>query len=202
MSRWLVIGSSPSVLETLPRVDAALPSKVVITCNSGIKLWPTPSVYFLVDQLATLKFEQEARIAQQHGTILATLLRGQKAQQERHIEHFDEHLILSNDKPTRTQFGAYRYTGPLCIEYACHREATEVHLVGMDGYRFTGDYFDPDSDRKHTGKCQYEKGTVEVLEPRIRELVQVWHDVEFHLYGDPCYSVSAPNWHVHSEVAA
>ena len=64
---WLMIGSSPTVVDTLPRVLAAVSDVKIITCNSGWKLWPTPDVYLVVDQIACANYVEAAKAVQSAG---------------------------------------------------------------------------------------------------------------------------------------
>ncbi len=193
-----MIGSSPTVLETMRGVIHSVGEDTpIITCNSGIKLWEVPHFYAAVDTVSTHTFHDEAILAQQAGTQLITLLRGEKAQRDRKIEHFDIHLELGNGDPSRSEYGAFRYTGPLCVEFACHHGAKRIHLVGFDGYRHETDYFDGSATHRKTGRAMsVADSTQEVLRPRMQQLAEVWHDVEFIQYGEPCFTIDCPNWAV------
>src|SRR5690606_38866544 len=85
--RWLIVGSSPSVTEWLPRID--IEGATVITTNSGISLLQ-PDVYFLFDRTACQVFGKVARFAKFNGTRLLTLLRQQHAMEQRGVADFDE----------------------------------------------------------------------------------------------------------------
>lgn len=201
---WLMVGSSPSVLDTLPNVHRQVPKKTVITCNSGIKLVPTPDYYFAVDEISTKGNYYRALAAQEQGTILGTLHRSScKARKDRHIEHYDLHIREGHGEPTREQYGAFRYTGPLCVEFACRNGAKVVHLVGFDGYRHATDYFDPKTDRKLESRraLSMADSTHEYIQPRLQRLAAVFHDVWFVQYGTPCFQISTPNWIVSSGIA-
>lgn len=196
-----MIGSSPSVLDTLPNVLKSLPDPVVITCNSGIKLYKRPEYYLAVDQFASHLYHDLALDAQNHGTTLVTLDRGEKARRDRKIEHFDTHLTLGEGACTRDQYGSFRYSGPLCVEFACHHGARSVHLVGFDGYTKPNDYFDPETPRRKQNNPT-STNTQDHLIPRLTELAAVWHDVWFIQYGTPCFEIIAPNWIVSSGVTS
>ncbi len=196
-----MVGSSPSVLHTLPNVARTVAEKVTITCNSGIKLVPTPDYYFAVDQIASQAYYYRALAAQERGTVLCTLERGDKARKERKIDHYDVHIPEGRGEPTRDSYGAFRYTGPLCVEFACRNGASVVHLVGFDGYRHNTDYFDPQQDRKIGRAMSMADSTREYIQPRMERLAAVYNDVWFVQYGEPAFSVSQPNWIVSSGIA-
>ncbi len=198
MSEWLMIGSSPSVLQTLPKFSDF--DGTVITCNSGIKLWPNPDYYVCVDMFASHSYHNKAKAAQDQGTKLVTLKRSPSAMKERRIEHYDIFLELS-DKPesSRGRFGSFRYTGPLCVEFACHNGAKTIHLVGFDGYRHSTDYFDPDLPRR-IPKDMMQTHTLDHIQPKMNDLANVWNDVQFIQYGDPCFTVGEDNWRVERDI--
>ena len=194
MSTWLMIGSSPSVLQTLPQFDDF--AGTVITCNAGIKLWPDPHYFAAIDQLATLQWHDLALAAQKRGTKLITLKRGTRATKDRKIGHYDIHIQEGRGvEPTQSSWGCFRYTGPLCVEFACRYGAEAIHLIGMDGYRSGNDYFDPETERRHI-KAPESSHNINHLQPRLQNLTSTWPDVQFIQHGNPCYTVSAPNWEI------
>lgn len=192
---WLVIGSAPSVLDWMEPIFRQTHMSVV-TCNSGIKLCAVPTAYLLCDQKACQAYQEQARYAHRFGTRLVTLKRVQSSLEERGVDWFDEFLELGRGEPTESEWGCFRYTGPLCIEYACRRGATAVHLVGMTGYRHDNDYFDPDHPRLQQVKDQWITHTVSNLAPRTQRLVDLFRDVQFFCYSQPVYNIIADNWTV------
>jgi len=196
MTTWLMIGSSPSVLQTLPQFADF--DGMTITCNSGICLWPVPDVYFAIDQFASVMWHDEAANAQRMGTKLVSVLRGPKAAKQRKIEHYDLFLDLAHKtNPSRTDYGEFRYSGPLCVEHACHNGAEVIHLIGMDGYRHGNDYWDADKALGRRNLPNMKSTHTEAhIQPRMQQLADVWHDVQFIQHGDPCYVVNADNWEV------
>ena len=195
---WLVIGSSPSVVYTLPRVVESFAEKPfkVITCNSGISLWPVPDFYVAVDEKASVWRAPFAKHAQQHGTKLITLDRCPQSLKDRDVDWYDEFVTNGKGKPTRTAYGAFAYSGPLCVEYACHHGAKQIHLVGMDGYRkgIDDDHFDAGEVPRTKSADAWAKCTLEHIQPRMQDLAAVWSEIKFIQYGDPCYEVLADNY--------
>lgn len=174
-----------------------------VTCNSGIKLLPRPNYYFAIDQNAGHVHKDAAREAQQNGTTLVTLHRDCRAMRDRAVDWYDVHLTIPEQgDPTRENFGAFRYSGPLCIQFACLEGAQTVYLVGMDGYRvgrnhqYDGCYFDYEWRTKPRPYRWPVEVTRDVILPAYTHLVRLWHDVQFVLVGDPCYKIEAPNWRV------
>ena len=193
---WLHIGTAPSVLEYLPRARQEQRIDVTITCNAGILLEPTPDYYAAVDFPSHRRFGEQARAAQQRGTHLFTLQRLPQALRDRNCEWYDEFLDLPAGPPTREKWGEFRYTGPLCMEYAIRHGATTMILVGCDGYTGKNDYFDGWTDGKQEPAGIYQRMTVEVLQPRFQQLVTLWPEVQWIVYGRPVYAIQGQNWRV------
>lgn len=196
---WLLIGSSPSVLEYLPRVRQECRIDRTITCNSGIELEPFPDVYCCVDSISQKRFSSAAREAQKQGTRLICLKRTPQALRNRDCDWYDEFIENGQGKPTRSKWGAFRYSGPLCVEYACRNGATTVYLVGCDGYsnQQPEQYFNGFRSTTCIPRDGlYQRCTVEVLQPAFQHIAELWHDVRFVQYGDPFYAIAGDNWTV------
>lgn len=192
---WLLIGSSASVIEALPLAqDRAYPCDRTITANRGIKLWPCPSVFVCIDMYATRMLEREARAAQATGTRLVTLQRVPDAQRERRCDFYDEFLPSPAGPPTRAKWGEFKYSGPLCLEYACRNGATRVVLVGCDGYTGHGDYFDGYQQTKTPVEDVPQKWTRDVLQPGFEAVARCFPDVKMERIGRPVFTVNAANW--------
>lgn len=191
--KWLMVGTAPSVLATLPRLNLG-EFDCTITCNAGIRLLPCPDVYVCVDMLASRAYAPEASLAQLAGTKLVTLRRDRRALCERQVEHYNEFLELGRGGPTRQSYAEYRYTGPLCLEYACHHGANEVVMVGFDGYRNDDDYFDNSVPRKDGMASTAEERTQQVLRPACIAIADCWSDVKFTQVGNPAFTVGTSNW--------
>lgn len=195
---WLLIGTAPSVLDTLPRVRAEWQIDRTITTNRGILIEPNPDVYVLIDHTACRNHRNDSIRAKWQGTHLVTMARGEQAIKDRGLDHFHE-FITEGDKLTRSTWGPFRYSGQFCLAYACKNGANTVIMVGCDGYRpdDTPDYFDgymPEKRKVLTRDYLYQHQTVQVMQPAFTEVARVYSDVRFVRYGDPCFSVSAGNW--------
>lgn len=195
--RWKVIGSSPSVLRTL---DMPPSDCKTITCNAGLKLVPVPDVFVCYDQKASIDYEGLIRAAKAGGSWLFTIHRDNHEAQVRHkLDFYDEYVDFGPalKVPTREVWGKPMWSGQMCVEWACRNGATEIHLVGMDGYRNGADYFD---ERGMTPVLRNPDFPVEVTHskilPRMQDLAEVFSEIEFVQWGDPVYKVEAPNWRV------
>lgn len=201
MSTWLHIGSSPTVLDMLPRALEEWEFDSVITCNAGIKLYPVPDYYVAIDGHASVEYEQRARDAQAQGCKLITLWRhDERARHERRVNHYDEQLEL----PDRGwdfdgyNFTAFRFSGPFCLQYAVIHGATTLVIVGCDGWTGDRDYFDHDDGhiiRNDHGDI-FERSTMGHLVPAFRDIAKSRPDVRIVQYGEPLYEVDYPNWEV------
>ncbi len=207
---WIVLGSSPiaPLSFTLTRQFLGDNFHQVITCNAGIHICRDPDVYFAVDHLAS-QHNREAAIAarKRSGTLLCTLHRVKAALEWRKVHDYDVHLKEGEGRPKKGGYGRFRYSGPLCIEWACNHGARRVFLCGMDGYRpgrdakdFSQCYFDHEERKKYQtknyGPDWARMATRDIVAPATREIVEAWDDVQFILVGDPAYRIDAPNWQV------
>lgn len=190
--KWLHIGTSPSVNRTLAHVRSQFEFDKTITCNSGILLEPTPDVYLAVDMKIGHLFEIETKEAQAAGTRLVTLARSEHSIKQRKLEHFDEFITEGRSDPTLKEWGMFRLTGPMCLEYACRNGATEIVMVGCDGYRGGDavDYFndcwrDPRPGAEHRDH---------ILHFAFRKVADVFTAVSFKRYGNIRKEIDAANW--------
>jgi hypothetical protein len=211
MSCWLAIGSGPSSPQQLDIVRYTMPRPYgVITCNAGIKLWKCPDIYLAIDQVACKDFYETGLAAQAAGCMLVTLRREPSAMKERRTEHYDL-LIDENPKalPHIGGYGRFRYSGPLMLEVALNHGATEIHLIGFDGYDEMASewYFDQQSrwwtydavrlaDRTEKAPlCQA------VTEEALGRVAAAWSHAEFVVHGPSSYRIDSPNWRTAEQVA-
>lgn len=190
MSKWLVIGAAPSAPDGLQRARSGNAIDVIITTNGGIILEPTPNYYFISDTLACKIYQQPAREAAARGTVCLTLLRDKRAMLERGVEWMQ---AIPGGHP----YEPFQLSGLWCAEHACRSGATELMLVGMDGYHsdpMQPHYFfncpTPDLGVNVIGH------TKKIIEPLTDKLVKKYPHVQWVLYGDPRFHLEAPNWKV------
>lgn len=198
---WLALGSGPSAPVELERFEASdVEVDASITCNAGIKLLPRPTYYQAVDQIASREHEQAARDAQAAGATLVTLRRDPDAQRERHCDHYDLQ-IDENPKalPHVGGYGKFRLSGPLMLEVALNHGATEIHLVGFDGYsRTIMNYFDSVERGLLVGQIDKKHAHVQlchrVTEEALGLVAAAWGHCRFIQHGPTTFAISAPNW--------
>lgn len=189
--RWVFVGSSPKAPEQVQDILPRLQPCRTISCNAAIKLLH-PDVYFLADQVACRRYSELARAAKP-GTHLVTMHRYPQALKARNVEWFDEFLINGVDPPLPNRWGAYNMSGAICLEYACRHGATELHLLGCEGYSNERSYFDQE-DRCTEFKIA-DAETTPHLVLRTTMVVECFRDVQFYVYGPIHYKIPLPNWH-------
>ena len=201
--RWVFVGSSPAAPM---HVDCILPKLrpcKTITCNAGLKLLPNPDVYFCADRVACQRYHDLARKAHAQGTRMVTMHRYRQALEERRVEWYDEFIVNGVDPPTPQRWGCFNQSGPFSMEYACRQGATEIHLLGCEGYA-AHSYFDQhERGEEHTEPALRHKvadsETLKQLVKRMTLVLQCFVFVPFYVYGQPCYSIDSPNWNVKCE---
>lgn len=203
MSSWLCVGSGPSAPERLERfLASSIQWSNSITCNAGIKLWPYPDYFLCVDMNASRDYEPQARAAQAQGTKLVTLDRECSALQERRCDFYDVFLNIG-PKPREGGYGHFRYSGPLMLEIALNHGASELHLIGFDGYAVDRKlYFDQEQrswsrDVNTTRDRQARAGAfMEVAQPALRDVCAAWPNARFLVHGPTLFQIDSPNWSV------
>lgn len=198
MTNWLMIGTAPTVLCTLPIAHHLHPDAAcVATSNGGLGIWPVPDVYLATDMLATKRFAQQARQAQDNGTRLVTLRRNNRSLKDRDSDWYDEFLELGRGLPSRAKWGEFTYTGPLLLEYLLRNGATKIILVGCDGYRHGDerDYWDGQTMERIPARTGQQR-TIETLGPGFEVRARLFPEVPIIQYGDPAFQIDSPNWEV------
>jgi hypothetical protein len=179
---WLCLGSSTRVLYNLDRFNLEMrlagSDYVSITSNRGIRLI-SPTYYFLSDQAACRNYLPDLK--RHKHTITLTLKREDSALRARGLEYFQE--FVREGHP----YEPFKLSGLWCIEYACRHGASELLIVGMDGYRWAGDRFGEDHPRQATNHNEA------IIEPQMAILVKKYPAVQFIFYGKPLYQVAGPN---------
>lgn len=191
-SRWMVLGSSPSAPEhcNTPEID------FTISSGDGIIL-RHPDYYFIMEESALWRRVDERYEAQRNGTkivlsqYLVQLLRGKKYQDfldRTHQKLFPYNELIRFDPLSRPETwktwrrGNYvaACSGVLCLQFAVNHGATEIHMVGMEGYApgdvsnyFTGAKCAPRSVRL----CS------QVYHPLTQRIINKCVDINFYTYG-------------------
>lgn len=191
--RWAFVGSSPiapkHVAELLPRLRPCR----TISCNAGIKLLH-PDIYFLADQVACRLYSNLAKAAKERGDIhLVTMHRYRQANEQRNVHWFDEFIVNGVDPPLPNRWSAYNMSGAICLEYACRHGATEIHMLGCEGYADHASYFDQ-PERSTEFRIADSESMPQLLK-RTTMVVECFANVQFYAYGPLHYTIPLPNWH-------
>lgn len=175
--RWLILGSGPSAPDWYDKVRPLVDK--VATCNAGIELCPQPDVYALCEAATFPMYAEQYRKARETGTRVITIDCVGPANKR----DMDEVLpVLGPDifDMETWEKGVYRNgvtTGSILVQYAVNNGATEVHLVGFEGYH------------AKTGPGQFVK-TNNYQGPLFYRMAAVCPEVQFTFYGRPLYDVS------------
>lgn len=190
--RWVFVGSSPAAPEQVRTILPRLQPCRTISCNAAIKLL-RPDVYFLTDQVACRRYSELAREAKASGTHTVTMHRYKQALELRNVQWFDEFILNGVDPPQPNRWGAFNMSGAFSMEYACRNGATELHLLGCEGYTDALSYFD--QDHRCTEFKIADSETTKHLVKRTMMVVECFKDVQFYVYGPIHYQIPLPNWH-------
>jgi hypothetical protein len=132
--------------------------------------------------------------AQSQGTKLVTVSIG-----SRRIDWFDIE-IQGNPRhgPRRDAHGAFRWSGPYCLQFACLNGAKRIFLAGCEGYESGKPWYFKESNREEFQKTRASKFhpglTQRVVKPETQAVVDCWPDVEFVCLGPTSYEIDADNW--------
>jgi len=110
---WLALGGGPSARQHLKNVLLYEPR--VITSNAGLKLIGNPDAYLCTDPNALITYRQGYEHASKHG--VEVIHRG-------HGIDYSPHDLVYHG----------RSSGVLSVRAAIARGATQVHIVGYDGW--------------------------------------------------------------------
>lgn len=218
--KWLVVGSSPSAYECFRFARYRNPDARVVTTNGGIDVclnrqsdhklksgpqpivdpcWP--DVYFLTDAVAQRKFADVAREAQSHGSQLWALKKKSAAIKAREIEHYDRFVdCVGPGADWWYRQGTYSFvalSGLYTLQIAINEGATELHIVGHEGYRSGPSKCVVDYCNGDLGHDKYERHMTETVIPFYDEVVRACPDVAFHFYGAMSWHMGHDNVHYH-----
>ena len=177
MSNWLILGCGPTAGEWL--LEAAPNCTVSATCNDGIEMIPNPDYYAMVEQGPFEQFKLAYRAAQERGTKLIS----HDKTGGRFHDRIDVIVPVLGPQEFEIQSwakGLWRNActaGSLIVQYAANNGATEIHLVGMDGYT------------QADGPDQLVK-THCYQGPLLARMAQVMPQTTFIFYGRPRYEIA------------
>lgn len=187
--KWMVLGSSPSA----PYYFGSIQSDRVISSGDGILLIRPD--YYLVNEYNALDRHETIRLrCQAQGT---KVLVSDYVDLHKHLGYAVDEVIpllvpgedLDNSWK-RWEPGRYVFSvsGAVGLQYAVNHGATEIHMVGMEGYTGGADYF--------TGQIGHQGAkvfTTTSYAPLLRLIVSKCPGVQFITYGDLVYDLSGPN---------
>lgn len=189
----MVLGASPSAPEyhKEPDVDA------VASAGDAILL-RRPGFYFINEQGALWKHANKLSEARQLGTqvILADhlyqVIRQRKGPAYSYpCDMFLKLYPISCYKSWRIWvLGLYvpMCGGGMALQWAINHGATEVHMVGMEGYTGGADYF--------AGQAGTDDGPAynkQVYVPFLQRVISQRPQVQFTVYGNPSYELQGDN---------
>ena len=193
-TRWMVLGASRSAAQfyEVPVVD------VVASAGDAILL-QRPDWYFLAEERSLDLFESERAEARMLGTKV--VLNGQLRKKIRnkfgenfifpcdeYINEFTNGSVMSSYKRYRPGHYAHTFAGGFALQWAVNHGATEVHMVGMEGYTGGVDYFDG-----RYGNDRGAKTTKRSYCHLIQRIVDTHPCVQFFAYGKLVYSLDGDN---------
>lgn len=123
MSKWLVIGGAPSAEKSAPALLKREKFDTVISTNRCLRWGIIPDIYWLSDPVAVELYRADWTAFK--GEIVSNVNLGKPATP---FKYKDRGILFHG-----------RCSGVLCCRVALERGASEIHLVGFDGYK--------DSDR-------------------------------------------------------
>lgn len=193
-NKWLVLGASPSAPDfyKIPDVD-------FITSAGDAILLCRPDWYFVNERRSLDLHKQERAEARAKGTRVVI----QRSFRKLIKYHDDSNFCFPYDDCIEDfSYGSIwrsheywtpgRYSqsssGCLALQWAVNHGATEVHMVGMEGYTGGVDYF--------TGTKGSELGarwTHESYGPLVQRIIETSPDIQFTMYGEPLYQLKAEN---------
>jgi hypothetical protein len=189
------------VTDWLPEVLAEYPRARIITANGGLWL-------FARDQAAPhycVVFDPDA-VMMLHDVILAAQAAGCRMIVPSfrmgvicHYRPITPDIILEMVPEERYEYARgqtvnCRMSGLLACQFALQEGADELVLVGMDGYTARAD---PAVDT-FDGRLQImgRRITSERVVPFMRTMIEAEPRVRFRQYGNPTFTIEAPNYEV------
>lgn len=193
-TRWMVLGASPSAPEfhSIPNID------VVVSAGDGILL-QRPDYYILTEENSLKLYHDERAEARELGTkvIIRDELRDIFRDKQGNDFDFpcDGYITgFTNGSIFRSHMwyepGRYAHTcaGCLALQWAVNHEATEVHMVGMEGYTGGVDYFTGRNGNELSAEI-----TLSNYGPLMQKIIETHPHVQFTMYGDLKYDIECGN---------
>lgn len=194
MSRWMILGASPSAQDNclLPVVD------FVAGAGKSI-LFYRPDYYFIIERRSLWLHPEELKLARVNGTkvivrkfLIPNVIEKLQAEGKYSGDYPHDFAInLKNDwKDWEPGDYVNANSGAVALQWAINHGATEIHLVGCEGYRGPGhiDYCDGTASNKHN-KQRSEKEYV----PLLKKIIKKCPEIKFFVYGNSTYKLKNEN---------
>jgi hypothetical protein len=194
--RWIVTGSSPTVIDHFEEVVCGVPDAKNITANAGMMLYDAigvvPDACVIFDEIASMMFGYSIRQAQRNGMKLITM---NWTQQWVKVKA-DVEITTILHRSTCFHRGEYvnpGFSGLIACQYALNNGATELILVGMDGYK--GRVWYPEvATFDGRSNANGDQAVREQIQPFMQSMIDECPDVLFTQYGDPVYMLHGENY--------
>ena len=190
----MVLGASPSAPEfhKVPNVD------VVASAGDGILL-QRPDYYILTEEVSLRRYHDERYEARALGTKviirdgLREVFRTKMGSSfdfpcDGYISDFTSGSYQRSHKCYTPGKYAHSCAGCLALQWAVNHGATEVHMVGMEGYTGGIDYFNGNQGNDKSARV-----TQSNYGPLVQRITETHPDVQFTAYGDLKYSLTGDN---------
>ena len=183
----MVLGSSMAAKDQLLAWREREELCPVVTCNKGYKMWPVPHFWLLRDKWAIVNLREHYEDARKRGTKLVTL-EGGGGDIEYRIDG-----DMNRGGPMEYRRGEIwnvGLSGMLMVQWAIQMGATELNLVGFEGYpKGKGEvaYFDGRVwwDGESAKDLKVSERQAELLD----QMVRACPDIRFVWWGRPLYHV-------------
>ena len=190
----MVLGASPSAPEfhSIPNVD------VVASAGDGILLH-RPDYDILTEEVSLRKYHAERYEARKLGTKvfirdgLRSVFRDKFGSDfdfpcDGYISDFTNGSYHNSHKWYEPGRYAHSCAGNLALQWAVNHGATEVHMVGMEGYTGGIDYFNGNQGNDKSARV-----TQASFGPLTQRIVETHPNVQFTAYGDLKYPLEGDN---------
>lgn len=192
--RWIILGSSPGAGDTYRRVRSELATAIVATCNNGIKDEPSPHVYWLTDPTAVKLHFDDAVRAKAGGSRIASSVASLRLVPQFAPLIDDLYLYpttwLKEWAPGHLCNG--RTSGCFLVQLAAIHKASEIHLVGMAGYKSSPNRIVVDYDDGRAGLDMHAM-TMSYYGPMLQSVMDQCPDTQFIFHGRPNYPWAGKN---------
>jgi hypothetical protein len=194
MSRWLLVGSSPSAVAGMQWCKAHHSgADRTITTNGGIALVKCPTFYLLHDPRAAVLFRPQWQRAQKCRTVIVKSVLHNSAQHRAALSGVAADITITTFAASRPRYERNRSISPACsgaiaAQFAVHNGCSHLVMVGMDGYRSTHGRVHIETFDGRRGHALQHSRTMSRYGPLMASMCRCRRDVQFTWVGAPIYS--------------